>query len=190
MLIDVLFCILIDLCQPIFYLFVVAAGCLLAGCVFLGFMKVTGREVRLQILPEKLHRILLLVYLLVLLQTALFSREPGSRHSIDLTLFETWGRSAVSHAYFIENILMYVPFGVLMPLCFRKMERFWICVPTALASSVLLELTQLLTQRGYCQLDDVVTNTVGALVGWLFWYLLCRRVWYQRPCNDKKRERW
>lgn len=100
-----------------------------------------------------LCRVLLLVYLLVLLQTALFSREPGSRYSLDLTLFESWGRSAVSRAYFIENILMYLPFGILAPACFRKLERPWVCVLTAFASSVLLEWIQLLTHRGYCQLD-------------------------------------
>lgn len=176
MLTDVLVCILMDLCKPVFYLLVIVTVCLLAMGIFLGFMKVTGRGMGFRISPGRLHRILLLVYLLVLLQTALFSREPGSRHSIDLTLFETWGRSAVSHAYFIENILMYVPFGVLMPLCFRKMKKLWICVPIAWFSSVLLELTQLFTQRGYCQLDDVVTNTLGALIGWLIWYVICRRI--------------
>ena len=35
-----------------------------------------------------------------------------------------------------------------------------------------IELSQLITQRGYCQLDDVVTNTVGMLVGWGIWKML------------------
>lgn len=34
------------------------------------------------------------------------------------------------------------------------------------------EASQLITQRGYCQLDDVVTNTVGMLVGWGIWKML------------------
>lgn len=33
-------------------------------------------------------------------------------------------------------------------------------------------LSQLITQRGYCQLDDVVTNTVGMIVGWGIWKML------------------
>lgn len=32
-----------------------------------------------------------------------------------------------------------------------------------------IELSQLITQRGYCQLDDVVTNTAGMLIGWIIW---------------------
>lgn len=37
------------------------------------------------------------------MQTAFFSREPGSRQQIDLNLFGTWGQTAIAHAYFIEN---------------------------------------------------------------------------------------
>ncbi len=168
---DVLRCIIIDFFQPVSYLLVIFAAGVLAAGFFLGIRRVTGWRIRFQISANGLCRVLLLVYLLVLLQTALFSREPGSRYSLDLTLFETWGRSAVSRAYFIENILMYLPFGILAPACFRKLERPWACVLTAFASSVLLEWIQLLTHRGYCQLDDVVTNTAGALVGWCLWRL-------------------
>lgn len=172
MFLDVLRCIMKDLYQPVSYLLVISVAAMLAAGSYLGIRKVTGRGIRCQISANGLCRVLLLVYFLVLLQTALFSREPGSRHSLDLTLFETWGRSAVSHAYFIENILMYLPFGILVPACFRKMERPWVCVLTACGSSALLELTQLLTRRGYCQLDDVVTNTAGALLGWCIWKLV------------------
>ena len=168
---DVLRCIIIDFFQPFSYLLVIFAAGVLAAGFFLGIRRVTGWRIRFQISVNGLCRVLLLVYLLVLLQTALFSREPGSRYSLDLTLFETWGRSAVSRAYFIENILMYLPFGILAPACFRKLERPWVCVLTAFASSVLLEWIQLLTHRGYCQLDDVVTNAAGALVGWCLWRL-------------------
>ena len=168
---DVLRCIITDLFQPVSYLLVISAAGVLAVGIFLGIRRMAGWRIRFQISSNGLCRVLLLVYLLVLLQTALFSREPGSRYSLDLTLFETWGRSAVSRAYFIENILMYLPFGILAPARFRKLERPWICVLTAFASSVLLEWIQLLTRRGYCQLDDVLTKTVGALAGWCLWRL-------------------
>ncbi len=172
MFLEVLCCIIKDLYQPVSYLLVICAAGVLAAGIYLGIRKVTGQRTRLQISEHGLFRVLLLVYLMVLLETALFSREPGSRHSLDLTLFETWGHSAVSHAYFIENILMYLPFGILVPVCFRRMERLGVCVLTACASSALLELTQLLTRRGYCQLDDIVTNTAGAFLGWCIWKLL------------------
>ncbi len=182
---DVILCILKDFTQPVFYLGVIVLTCLYAMGIRFGIRMMAGKPRGFTLSSRGFFLILLLVYLLVLLQTALFSREPGSRHSIDLTLFETWGHSAVSHAYFIENILMYVPFGILMPLSFRKMEHFWICVPVAGMSSILLELTQLVTQRGYCQLDDVVTNTMGAWIGWCIWCVL----YHHRNQKKKQKER-
>ena len=35
---------------------------------------------------------------------------------------------------------------------------------------------QFITQRGYCQIDDVVTNTVGMLVGWVIWQVFHKAV--------------
>lgn len=106
------------------------------------------------------------------MQTAFFSREPGSRQQIDLNLFGTWGQTAIAHAYFIENIIMFIPFGLLAPMVFKRMRKVRFCVFIGFLCSCGIELSQLITQRGYCQLDDVVTNTVGMLVGWGIWKML------------------
>lgn len=113
--------------------------------------------------------IFLFSYALVLVQTAFYSREPGSRKGISLTLFETWGNSIQAHAYFVENIIMFFPFGILMPVVFKRMRRVQDCVSAGFLCSCTIELAQLITQRGYCQLDDVVTNTIGTFIGWLAW---------------------
>ena len=57
------------------------------------------------------------------MQTAFFSREPGSRKQIDLDLFGTWGQTAMAHAYFVENIIMFIPFGILAPMVFKRMRN-------------------------------------------------------------------
>ncbi len=108
------------------------------------------------------------VYLTVLLILAFFSREPGSRTGMDWELFATWGKSAQSHAYFIENILMFVPFGLLLPAAVPAMRRGVLCVGVGFLFSAGLELAQLLTGRGFCQLDDIVTNTAGCAAGYFF----------------------
>lgn len=108
------------------------------------------------------------VYLTVLLQEAFFSRPPGSRTSVNLELLGTWGHSAQGNAYVIENIIMFIPWGMLLPLLIAPMQkRGWLCVLTAFLASVSLETVQYLTQRGHCQLDDVIMNTLGAFAGWL-----------------------
>ena len=112
---------------------------------------------------------LFLCYWLVLIQTAFFSRESGSRKQISLILFETWGHSVQAHAYFIENIFMFIPFGILAPVLFKRMKKMYWCVLAGFLMSCTIEISQLLTQRGYMQIDDVLTNTAGAMAGWLIW---------------------
>ena len=112
---------------------------------------------------------LFLCYWLVLIQTAFFSRESGSRKQISLILFETWGHSVQAHAYFIENIFMFIPFGILAPVLFKRMKKMYWCVLAGFLMSCTIEVSQLLTQRGYMQIDDVLTNTAGAMAGWLIW---------------------
>lgn len=117
---------------------------------------------------SRLPWILFLMYLFVAAQVGFFSREPGSRQSLDLQLFATWGHSSQGDAYVIENIIMFLPWGFLLPLIWRPLRtRGWLCVLLAAAASTFLEAMQYLTMRGYSQLDDVVMNTVGALAGWL-----------------------
>jgi len=118
---------------------------------------------------NKIPLTLFLAYILVILQTAFWSREPGSRKGVSLILFETWGRSFHMHALFIENIIMFIPFGVLVPMLFKRFRCGWQCVLLGFLCSCGIEIAQHITQRGYMQLDDVVTNTLGTLVGWSIW---------------------
>lgn len=71
---------------------------------------------------------LLLIYAIVFINVGFFSREPGTRTGVSLILFETWGNSMIDHAYFIENIIMFIPYGVLIPIVFKKFQRVWMCV--------------------------------------------------------------
>ena len=107
--------------------------------------------------------ILFIIYIEILMKTVFFSREPGSRKQIDLDLFGTWGQTAMVHAYFIENIIMFIPFGLLAPMVFKRMRNVRFCVLIGFLCSCGIEISQLVTQRGFCQLDDVVTNTMGDL---------------------------
>ena len=133
--------------------------------------------------------ILLLIYIEVLIQTAFLSRESGSRKGIDFSLFETWWQTPVAHAYFIENIIMLIPFGFLAPIVLKQMRKIRFCVLTGFRLSCAIEISQLITQRGYCQLDDVVTNTAGTLIGWVIWKGFSKIVTINRT-NEESIKKW
>lgn len=50
-------------------------------------------------------------------------RKPRSRKAISLVLFETWGHTFYMHAMFIINNIMFIPFGVLLPILFGKYKN-------------------------------------------------------------------
>jgi len=85
-----------------------------------------------------------------------------------LILGETWQGSVQSKAYVIENILMMVPFGTLLPTILKPAESIFCCIPLGFFFSVSLEYAQFLSQRGHMQVDDVVMNVIGTIIGYLF----------------------
>lgn len=146
---------------------------LITGILFLMVLFIFRKLGLLQAKKSGIRRDLLLflviVYVAVLLKLAFFSREPGSRTTVDLTLFSTWGTTMQAHAFFVENIIMFIPFGILIPTAFPMMRNIFVCTLTGLACSLFLEMFQLITGRGFCQLDDVVTNTLGAFIGYIMY---------------------
>ena len=72
------------------------------------------------------------------------------------------------YAMFVENIIMFIPFGVLLPILFRIFRSGWACVLTGFICSCSIEILQHITQTGYLQLDDVVQiQRVRCWDGWL-----------------------
>lgn len=64
----------------------------------------------------------------------------------------------------IYNVLFFMPFGLLCGLFFtrRTMPR---SLFAALCLSVTIELLQLVTRTGTCELDDVICNLAGGFTG-------------------------
>lgn len=180
-------CITHDMMEPVGYL----PWGLCAGCLYLLALKIWRRFRRTSTdrstLTHDIIRFLLVVYGITLLKLAFFSREPGSRTTVSTHLFDTWGTTMQAHAFFIENILMFIPFGILIPVAFSRMRGFVRCTTAAFTCSVLLEGMQFITGRGFCELDDIVTNTVGAVIGYML-YRICINIFpfSQRPSGGEQ----
>lgn len=63
-------------------------------------------------------------YMYTLIMIVYYSREPGSRTGVaDMVLWSNWGMTLQMHAYFIENIVLFIPFGLIFPLVFKKLDE-------------------------------------------------------------------
>lgn len=74
------------------------------------------------------------------------------------------------------NIALFVPYGLLLPVAFRKL-RWWAADLIALGTTLCVELLQPFVGR-VCDVDDIIANTLGAVLGCAATKLvltLCRR---------------
>lgn len=114
-------------------------------------------------------------YTVLIFIITLLSREDGSHLGLDLMIGSTWGINARNNAYVVENILLFVPFGFFAAWKWRLMENIFNSCFVGALFSLLIECLQLLTARGYFQIDDVITNTIGCILGCLFFF--CKKKW-------------
>ena len=75
---------------------------------------------------------------------------------------------------FLMNMMVFVPIGYLLPYTFRWFrERVWTRpVGVCFLISFFTENMQLMTQRGLYDLDDMISNTLGGLIGEVLYVLL------------------
>lgn len=76
------------------------------------------------------------------------------------------------------NIILFLPFGFLLPVIWN---RFRTLLPTALAGflfSLVIELSQLFTYRA-TDINDLIGNTLGTVLGFLLAKALSRRIQIQ-----------
>ena len=115
---------------------------------------------------------MLLIYMTSLLFIVFMSREVGEYNGINMELWSTWGTTITKRAFFFENILLFIPMGILMPSAFTKFRKIYICIPCCLLFSLFIETIQYIFGLGIAEIDDIVTNTIGAFIGLIIWYFL------------------
>ncbi len=67
----------------------------------------------------------------------------------------------------LGNVLLFIPFGYLLPRLWKKQKNFFVFMLTALLSILVIELVQLFTLLGSFDVDDIILNISGMIVGYL-----------------------
>jgi hypothetical protein len=86
-------------------------------------------------------------------------------------------QAAVAAINILGNIVMFVPLGVFLPMLWPKLQKAWKAIPVGVLTIVLIELCQLFTLRGRCDVDDLLLNVPGIILGYAGWrfYQFCRK---------------
>ncbi len=111
-----------------------------------------------------------------LLGVVLGTHSINAAPQFDLTPF--WSYSRFNQAdirwQVYMNVFLFIPFGFMLPWCSERLQKLWKVVLIAAAFSILTEAAQYFLRIGFCETDDVIHNTLGAMIGYGYWKLLTR----------------
>lgn len=133
--------------------------------------------------------ILFLLYLTALVYFLFFAEMLGRTnvnrvYSYNLILFREIGRFWVHRrqlgalAVFLNiggNVLIFAPFGFLLPAMRRSLRRAGRVTLLGFFFSLTVETVQLLTRTGSFDVDDLLLNTLGALLGYACYAMIQKK---------------
>ena len=145
--------------------------------------------------PHALRRVVFWLYCVLMLYLLFFQRVPflseetyllTLRRNLNYTPGDTilrfyrlmryypgYRRAAIVNLF--GNIGMFIPLGFGLPWVYKRLRRFWKTLLTAAGLIVCVELVQLVTLLGHCDVDDLILNLIGVSMGYLLWALTLRR---------------
>ena len=72
----------------------------------------------------------------------------------------------------VRNVVALMPFGFLLPLVSEHKVNTWKAFCGSLLLSLTAESIQLVSKTGAFDVDDLILNTLGGLLGYFVYYLL------------------
>lgn len=82
------------------------------------------------------------------------------------------------------NIVMFIPLGIILPLMWTRYDDFKQTVRYGFYVSLLIEISQLFVRSRATDVNDLIMNTLGAMIGWLIYKLFSRLILKQiTPIN-------
>ncbi|MBR5993179.1 MAG: VanZ family protein [Lachnospiraceae bacterium] len=152
--------------------------------------KRNGKEHRKINVKRLLWWLVFLCYIFVVAGATLFSRGGNYEYDMIPPLFysykNAWNNWSITEwRNIILNICMFVPFGLLLPMglkWFRKCYRTYVA---GFLFSLFIELSQMIFKIGIFEPDDLLDNTLGAIIGFGL-FLVLFKLYAKEKANLKK----
>lgn len=123
-------------------------------------------------------------YIAILIQMGVISRTPGSVSEMVWIPFQTSGGSSLIVLYSLANLVIFIPFGILVPKVFRGINSVWAMALVTLMTSVVIEIVQFMLACGYSEVEDVIMNVAGGVIGYLIIKFIEKRKNEKRECVE------
>ena len=131
--------------------------------------------------------ILLSLYIVVLLYFTVTGRYSHEEYEYKINFF-------TSYRWFFEhngeqvlrqlliNLVMLMPVGFILPVVINAKHKYLITMALSLLLTVFIETMQLITKCGSFEIDDIINNFVGAVIGMLI-YMMLNKIIQNRKGN-------
>lgn len=135
-------------------------------------------------------RLLFLLYVIAVVTITLGIRTYAEESRINLHLFQWYKGLSNQFSYLFRtygfvynaeqfriistgittvllNVLLFVPLGYLLPWTIGCFDKWWKVFLAGTLATATIETCQLLLHRGCFDVDDLVLNLLGTMIGWL-----------------------
>ena len=99
-----------------------------------------------------------------------------------ITYYKQLGIYAVL-ANLVGNVVAFMPFGICLPMVTEHKLKFFSVSLYTFNLSLLIELTQLVSKVGSFDVDDLMLNTLGGMIGYIVFFI------WKSSYERKKRNR-
>ncbi len=129
-------------------------------------------------------RIIFYIYILLLSYFLFFSERYGRdliTHEYNLQLFKEIRRfiryrNQIGLEGFVVNIfgniLAFMPYGFMLPLLNKAYRKFYLITILSILFSLVIETAQLLLRVGVFDVDDILMNSIGGILGYVIFLIV------------------
>ena len=134
-------------------------------------------------LQKTIYYMLFVIYSLTMLWL-LFGRQQYHREMMDMLVNLRPLKTIRAYLYVLQNreevyllriaafnlfgnVVLFIPYGIILPYLFRRMRELWKVMVAGVVTVVCVELLQIATLRGSCDVDDLILNMMGILIGYI-----------------------
>ncbi len=141
-----------------------------------------------ELMKGKLPFVLFVFWAALIFTSTVFARPLTNpyTHIFDFFLYDGWGKFNVVG---LLNVLMFVPYTVLYIIAFTPDKPFIKSLQLTIATTILIEVYQLLFWAGQFSLADMTHNIIGGILGYGVWYIIKQVIPKHKNAVMMKKER-
>ncbi len=143
---------------------------------------IKNRDTEKAVFYKELLMLSFIIYILCLFQVVTF-QDDTSWASNNFIPFKEIFRYDITSRLFLKNVignmLMFLPFGFFISY-YLKNEKIWLTLFITVITSVAIEVVQLTMIGRVFDVDDIILNVIGGIIGYYLYYVLSK-IWSKLP---------